>query len=226
MPPKSPFAAIFGKSPVRPLQEHMTKVTACAAELMPFMEGVIADDWRKAEAARARITELEHEADDMKKHLRLHLPKSLFMPVARADLLDLLTMQDNIANRVKDVSGLMTGRKMKIPGTLGPMFLAFTKRNVDAVMQAQKSVAELDELFEAGFRGAEVELVQSMIKELDRIERDTDKMQIELRAKLFAIEKELPPIDVMFTYQIIEWTGEVGDLAQRVGSRLQLLLAR
>jgi uncharacterized protein Yka (UPF0111/DUF47 family) len=30
----------------------------------------------------------------------------------------------------------------------------------------------------------------------------------------------------MFTYQLIEGVGQVADYAQRVGSRLQLLLAR
>ena len=49
---------------------------------------------------------------------------------------------------------------------------------------------------------------------------------MQIRHALFAIEKELPPIDVMFLYRIIDWVGEVADIAQRVGSRLQLMLAR
>jgi predicted phosphate transport protein (TIGR00153 family) len=92
--------------------------------------------------------------------------------------------------------------------------------------QANKAIHELDELLETGFRGSEVELVEAMIKELDAIERDTDKIEVEVRAALFAIEKELPPVDVMFLYQVIAGIGELGDIAQRVGSRLQLLLAR
>jgi uncharacterized protein Yka (UPF0111/DUF47 family) len=31
---------------------------------------------------------------------------------------------------------------------------------------------------------------------------------------------------VMFMYNIIDWIGELADCAQRVGSRLQILLAR
>lgn len=223
---RSPLANLFGKSPVRPLQEHIGKAVACAAELIPFFEAVCADDWQRAEAARERITTLEHEADDLKKDIRLHMPKSLFMPVPRADLLDLLAMQDRIANRAKDISGLMTGRRTRIPESSRELFLALLRRGVDAAEQANRSVNELDELYETGFRGAEVELVESMIRELDAIERDTDRIQVELRAKLFAIEKELHPVDVMFLYQIVKWIGDIGDLSQRVGSRLQLLLAQ
>src|SRR5690606_1627955 len=115
MSPKNPMAALFGASPIRPLQEHMTKVTACAEELLAFFDAVNAQAWPRADQARARVTALENEADDLKKHLRLHMPKSLFMPVPRADLLDLLTMQDKIANRAKDITGLMTGRRTTFP---------------------------------------------------------------------------------------------------------------
>ena len=38
----------------------------------------------------------------LKKDLRLNMPSSLLMPVARTDLLDLLMIQDKIANSAKD----------------------------------------------------------------------------------------------------------------------------
>ena len=44
--------------------------------------------------------------------------------------------------------------------------------------------------------------------------------------ELFKIEKDLNPIDAMFQYRVLEEIGDLGDLAQRVGSRPQLLLAR
>jgi uncharacterized protein Yka (UPF0111/DUF47 family) len=53
-----------------------------------------------------------------------------------------------------------------------------------------------------------------------------DRLQIEVRRGLFKVEKEMPPVDVMFLYQIINWIGEVADRAQRVGYRLEQLLAR
>ncbi|MEE3214540.1 MAG: DUF47 family protein, partial [Pseudomonadota bacterium] len=49
--------------------------------------------------------------------------------------------------------------------------------------------------------------------------------QIAIRRQLFVLEKDLPPVDVMFLYQIIEWIGEVSDRAERVGSRLQIMTA-
>ena len=100
------------------------------------------------------------------------------------------------------------------------------KLHSKAKQQASKAINELDELLETGFKGREVTLVEKMLVELDAIEQDTDDMQIKIRRQLRAIENELNPVDVMFLYKIIEWVGELADIAERVGSRLELMLAR
>ncbi len=219
------LANIFGSSPVQPLEKHIDIAYQCARQLRPFFAAAVGGDWVKAAGARDKIESLEHEADNLKKEIRLNLPKSLFMPVPREDLLELLLVQDKIANRTKDVSGLVIGRKMQIPPAIAKSFLDFVDRNIDAAKQARKSVRELDELFTAGFRGAEVDLVEKLIEELDRIETDTDDKQAALRLALFEIEKSLDPIDAIFMYKVIELTGEIADMAERVGRRLELLLS-
>ncbi len=219
------LANIFGASPVRPLEKHINVAFQCAKQLRGFFAATLEGDWDTAQTFRDEIEKLEHEADDIKKNIRLRLPKSLFMPVPREDLLELLLVQDKIANRTKDVSGLVLGRKLQFPMQIAEQFLEFVDRNIDAAKQARKSVRELDELFTAGFRGAEVDLVTGLIEELDQIETDTDDKQAAVRGALFEIEKGLDPIDAMFMYQVIELTGEIADMAERVGRRLELLLS-
>ena len=219
------LANIFGASPVQPLEKHIGIAYDCAKQLSGFFLAAVAGDWDKAMEYRSKIETLEHDADDLKKKIRLQLPKSLFMPVPREDLLELLLVQDKIANRTKDVSGIVMGRKMQIPSAIAEQFLEFVDRNIDAAKQARKSVRELDELFTAGFRGAEVALVAGLIEELDQIETDTDDKQAALRAALFEIEASLDPIDAIFMYKVIETTGEIADMAERVGRRLELLLS-
>jgi predicted phosphate transport protein (TIGR00153 family) len=204
----------------------MASVQECIVELVPFFKAALKEDWTEAKSQQKVISKLERQADKLKKKLRLQLPNTLFMPVSRRDLLEVLTMQDKIANKSKDIAGLIIGRKMTFPETVNDKLIDFVKRCIDASRQAQKAINELDELVETGFAGREVKLVQEMIKKLDEIESDTDKIQVKVRAELFKKEKDLPPVDVMFMYRVIDWIGDLGDLSQRVGSRLELMLAR
>ncbi|MEM7503247.1 MAG: TIGR00153 family protein [Pseudomonadota bacterium] len=218
-------ASIFGSSPVRPLENHAGVVYSCAKKLTDLFAGVMQRDWQTVAIVHEAIVTLEQDADDLKKQIRLHLPRSLFMPVPREDLLELLLVQDRIANRAKDVADLVTSRKMEFPEQISDQFLMFVKRNVDAAKKARNSVRELDELYTTGFRGAEVDLVSSLIEKLDVIETESDLLEGELRASLFSVEKSLEPVDVIFLYRAIELTGQIGAMSERVGRRLELLLS-
>jgi len=222
----NPLSSLFGKSPISPLQSHMTVVVSCTELLCDFVAAAIAADWQQASDIFDRMSELEHEADAMKRKLRLHLPKSLFMPIDRTDLLNMLSQQDCIANRSKDIAGLMLGRKMMIPQGLEQPMTEFVSASVEACRQAHKAINELDELLEVGFIGKEVDFVETLIRELDALEDRTDQLEQDIRHSLFEQEKNLPPIDAMFLYQVIDIIGEVADLSQSVGGKLQLLLAR
>ena len=87
-------------------------------------------------------------------------------------------------------------------------------------------IDELDSLLESGFRGSEVKIVEDMIMTLDKIEHDSDQMLAEIRHSIFEIEKELPAIEIIFFYKLVQWIGDLADHAQTVGGRLQILIAR
>ena len=224
--PSNLLSSVFGRSPIGPIQKHIAKAHECATELLPFFQAVYEDDWELAANLQHTISRLEEEADVIKKNVRLSLPKSLFLPVPRADLLEIVTVQDKVANRAKDIAGLVLGREMQFPVAIRDAFMQYLQRSIETSMQALRAMNELDELLETGFRGREVDLVEHMIEELDSIESDTDDLQVQVRKILFAIEQDLPPVDVIFLYKIIDWVGDLADRASRVGSYLQLTLAR
>lgn len=217
---------IFARSPTAPLQEHMAKVVECAETLVPFFEAVFSGHWENAAFLRDKVASLENEADNIKRNVRCNLPKGLFTAVSRGDVLALLSLQDLIANRAKDIAGVVLGRRMNFPDAIAEKFIVFLKRSIEAASQASLAIHELDELEETGFIGKEAKTVEKMIVTLADIEHETDGQQIEIRAAIFELESDMPPVDVMFLYQTIEWVGQLADKAQNVGDRLQLLLSR
>ena len=169
---------------------------------------------------------METEADLIKRDLRLHLPTGLFLPVARTDLLELLSAQDRIANTAENIANLILSRKLIIPESMASLFMPFLTRSLDAAKQACKAINELDDLLESGFRGSEVTIVEDMIVTLDEIEHDCDDKLALIRHHIFELENTLPTIEIIFLYKLVQWIGDLADHAQTVGGRLQILISR
>ena len=60
---------------------------------------------RKPKQLKFQLALKENKADKLKKKLRMNLPSTFMMPFSRRDLLDVLLIQDSIANITKDLSG-------------------------------------------------------------------------------------------------------------------------
>lgn len=217
---------MLGRSPVEPLQKHIKTAFEAAALLPSLIEAANLNDWVKVDEITEIIRQKENDADDLKNDIRSNLPKSLFMPVPRQDLLELVLVQDKVANLSKQIAGMVRLRKMQIPAAINENFTEFVSRCVDAAKKAKQSVNELDELYTSGFRGAEVKVVEKLIAKLDKIETDTDDMQSKLQEQVFLMEQDLPPVEVIFLYKLIDMMGDVADQAERIGRRLELLWAK
>jgi len=222
----NPMAALFGRSPFKPIQAHMRVVIECVAEVPGLFQALVDGDEAKLMAQKDLIFEKEQAADEIKNQLRGHLPKSLLMPVDRRDLLDVLAMQDSIADTAQDIAGLLLERKMEVPQGMAEPLLTLVSRCVDTCNEAGKIIEELDELVAMGFRGREATQVEGMVEALNRIEDETDEMGMQLTRSLFAQEDSMSAVSVMFWYQLIQWIGDLADYAEKVGDRLRLLIAR
>ena len=213
--------SMFRKSPVVAIQGHSDLCLKCAQKLVDLFKATNGED-RKA--ILNEIIALEKAADDAKAEIREQLQRKLFMPVSRNSILELVFVQDKIANKARDIARIYCQRFEKIPDLLEPQFTRFLELNVAAVEQATRSVHELDELYETAFRGAELELVSKMVEELDKLESESDDLQWEVGDMLRSVENQLSAVDVMFLYRIITSVSRLGDLAERTGRQLEVMV--
>ncbi len=89
-----------------------------------------------------------------------------------------------------------------------------------------QTLEQLDELFETGFSGREIDLISDMLSKLNTAEHEADNKQREVQMLLYEMESEINPVDVMFLYRIIDWVGDIADNAQAVGNRMLNLIAK
>jgi predicted phosphate transport protein (TIGR00153 family) len=215
---------LFGRSPIRPMQQHIHAAAACARMLVPLVEAMSGNDLAAVSRLRAEIDDAEHEADRLKHEIRSHLPRRLMLAVERRDLLEILDFQDSIADATQDVAELADLRGMLIPETMQATMKELAQRVVDSSDQAEQIIDELDELVETGFLGREVDRVEAMITDLSSVESETDTLAETLQRQLFALENELG-VGTFFWWHLINKLASVADFAERVGNRLRLLTA-
>ncbi len=217
---------LFAKSPFGPTQAHLKKSIACAQELRPLFEAAFAGDQDEIQQVVNKINQLEHEADQLKNEIRNSLPKSLFMPVDRRDLLELIHMQDSIADSTQEAAGMLTLKKLKLPEVLQSDALSLIDEVLVTCDMGMAIGSEIDELAESSFGGPEADRVLEMINQLDDAETKSDVIGVHLARELFSLEDQMSPVDIMLWYQIFYTAGQVANNAERMGNRFRLLIAR
>ena len=222
----NPIMQLFAHSPFTPMQEHLRVVLSCANEVPGLMKVFFVKDKAGLEAIRKRIFELENEADRIKNELRSHFPKSIFMAVDRRDLLDILDMQDSIADVAQDIAGMLVVRELECPEAIQASLMVLIERSVEACNRLGEIMEEFDTLVEHGFRGPESEKVLLMIDDLNKIETDTDEKGMQFTKQLFAHEQEFNPVSVILWLRIGRLIGDLANFAERTGNRHRLLIAR
>lgn len=216
---------IFAKSPFPYLREMAAGVQVCADQIPLLFDAFFEGDYDQVLAIAENISHLEHEVDIIKTRIRDSMPKTLFMPVDRRDLLDVLATLDAVADCAEDVGILFTLRKMEPhPELIEP--LKKLVRRVDAtVRKAVEIVDALEVLADVSFSGPEAERVLKLIDELNRLEHEADLVQDDLARKLFKIEDSIKPGSLMIWNKIFNKLGDMANAAEKMGNRLRLFLS-
>ena len=150
----SALGKLFGWSPFRLLQQHMGQVATCIAKMSEALEAFERESWADVESLAEEISRLEHEADKIKDEIRRNLTRRLFLPIDRGRVLEILALQDSLADRAEDVAVLLTIKRLKILPDVADRFREFRDLNIKAVNLVAKIINQLDELLETGFGGA------------------------------------------------------------------------
>ncbi len=222
----NPLAGLLRSSPFKPIQEHMRTVFSCVCLLPGLFDALYQEDGEQLRTIAADIAELETSADKIKSDLRLHMPKTLFMPVARRDLLALLRDQDAIADSAEKISQILTSRDMAVPAEIRPLLDELIEGTMEVSSEAKLIIEELDELVQVGFGGREYEKVIEMIAGVRKSEHNIDDILHRTRRTLFSVEDSLPPVSAVFWYQVIEIIGNISDQAENISDRLLLFLSK
>ena len=220
------LAALFGRSPFKAVQAQMEKARACVERIPALLQAMADDNAADFDRLYSEIYDLESEADQIKNDIRGHLPKSIFLPIDRGDLLEIVDVIDSIADSCQDIGNLLTLRKLKLPSKLKEALDQLVSESCKVCCQGADIVQELDELVETSFGGSEAEKVLAMIEKVNADETVADGVELAAAKTLFSLEEEIGAHEIMVWLRIIGKLGDLANVAERMANRLRLLIAK
>ena len=218
------LARLFGRSPFAPLQTHMDRVAACVHQLVPLFAALAAKDYPQVELIAAEISKLEHDADLTKNDIRNHLPSGLFLPIAKASLLDILSLQDTIADRAEDVAVLLTFHNLEILPVFASELQDFLTKNLETFEKGYGIIKEMGELLESSFGGIEAEKVSKMVDVVAFKEHEADVLQAILLKKMFSQSAAMSTPEFFLWMKVIQELAALSDESERLANRVRMTL--
>lgn len=218
------IAKLFGKSPFSPLQSHMKKVGSCIKKLSEIFALVEKKKVENLEELVAELSTLEHEADQTKNEIRNHLPKSIFLPIDRSELLEILSVQDCIADKAEEIGNLLILCPKESFNSFTKTFEEFFNKNIEAFWSARQIVKEFDELLESSFGGIEAQKVREMADKTSYIEHEADVLKTKVRKEFFGQADNLSSSAFYIWTKLIDEVGSISHISERLANKIRMIL--
>ena len=215
---------VFGRSPFVPLQMHMDKVSECVHLIPGIMAAYRSQDAAAVQMLCEKASHLEHEADDLKHDIRNSMPRGLFMPIQRASLLNILRLQDKLANRAENIAVLLTFKQAAACEGFDQAFDHFLAKSLKTFDLTRAIIQQLDELLETGFGGVEAQKVREMVDGVAGMEHETDVAQRELVRMLLANEASISYGDFFLWTGIIQEISGIADRSESLAMAVRMTL--
>jgi len=224
---RAPVADTFRrKSPFGQLLEHMEKVRECTDILGEGLIKYFKGDYKGFSDLAKKVSEIEHEADDIKRNLRNHLPTSLFMPVDKGKFMWALREQDKILDHAENLVKMLDMRRTKIPKELQEVFISHVKLVMKTVDAMQDAVGNIKDLVKTSFVKREREQTKKYIYKVHELEWKADQKKYALTQGIYNLEKKLDPMDVYHLLKIADWVDDIADHAENVSDWLRAMIAK
>ncbi len=214
------------KSPFRQLLLHMKKVRKCVDMLGDGLVKYYKGDYISFSKLVENVSKIEHDADLIKRNIRNHLPKTLFMPVDKGKFLWALREEDKILDHAENLVKMLEMRHTKIPIELQDMFIKHLELVIKTVRTVEDAVKHIMNLLEASFIQREREHVKQYIYQVHQYEWEADQIKMSINKKIYEIEKNLTPMDVYHLLKISDWVDDIADHSENVADWLRSMIAK
>ena len=219
-----PFFSMLFTSPLEELQEHAEKVKECAWAFQQAIECYAAEKCGVFDEYLSEVDKLESQADAIKRRIRGHIPVGSRLPVSKFQLFMYLKEQDNVLDAVEDSLDWLSYRMSPgLPEELKKDIFILVDAVIEPIEDLSRMVAEAKKYFET-YSDKQRKIVKSVINNLRMREHEADRIEADLKKKIFAIEGD--PVGTFHMIELVEHIGSIADHAENAGDMMRAMIAR
>lgn len=219
-----PLLSMFMTSPFEGLQEHAEVIKDCSWAFQEAVECHISYKCSRFDSLRGDIIEMEREADAIKRRIRGHLPKGTLMPIDKFQLFRYLREQDSVLDAMEETLDWLSFRtEADIPEDLHKDIFTLVDTVLDPVEELSSMVAEARRYFKT-FEEAQRVVVKDIIRKLRHQEREADRVEHTIKAKVFNMAVD--PVTIFHIVRLAEIIGAIADHAENAGDMMRAMVAR
>jgi len=170
------------------------------------------------------VSEREHEADQLKRQVRIQLNRALWLPVPRSFLLQFLWHQDEIADLCQDAALLMSLRRPAFDIELEDGFRALGEAVVRAVHAHHLAVQEFNTIFDNSPSPELRDNVGSAVDRINQLEHESDLRERELVTAIYKGE-ELGDFNRYHLIQLVLMLGGIVDQVENASGNLRVMVS-
>lgn len=220
---RATFSRLFKPSPFDSILRHAEKVRETAQmfrnAFLCYMEG----EYKQFEELHEKVSKLESEADDIKRNIRGHLPRWIFMPMEKFPFLWYLREQDKVCDAAQDVLHWLSFRATPIPDQLSNDMLKMVSDAVASIEQLVPLIEEAKQYFQS-FSEADRSKIKARIAKIRLMEYESDEIERNLTRNIFIHMQD--PIASFHLIRLVQILGEITDHAENAGDMMRTMIAR
>jgi predicted phosphate transport protein (TIGR00153 family) len=219
------FSKIFGSNPFKLLMAHMQIVSSSMEKLQEAIHCTLEGNYHAIGPIVAELSKIEFNADSLKLEIRNSIAKAFFPIIRKEDVLELVILQDMIANKALEAGNILSYRHLEVSETLKPLFIDYNRKCLDVFEDTKKVVLELTDILEVSFGGPEFDKVRHMVEITAHKEYESDLLRQRMMKELYALSAHDQNFTLFYqTNKFIETLGQIAHVCEGLALKILLTL--
>ncbi|NVM04997.1 MAG: TIGR00153 family protein [Candidatus Helarchaeota archaeon] len=203
---------------IKGTRSHSKKVYDCAFELNNIVKLLCNNNIEEVPKLVKKISDLENEADEIRRTIMLDLTKGELTPGIREDLAHLVKRLDSVANNTN-----ATARRLSL--LTADVITPICKELKEMSKLTLKCVKVLDQTIGKQLGGSSPKIFESIAK-INQLEHEVDQINMQIKKKLLTLEQTFSPFIACTIYEMINVFENITDNAEETAEFIKVINVR